>query len=70
MNIRKIKNGYIVTDERGSETFAASAQELFEQLLSRLESRGKFFGGDSYGAVFVATKPGDTFTAPPLYDPA
>jgi len=59
MNIRKIENGYLLTDERGGESFFDSCEQLFAALLLRLEGRGQYFGGDSFGTVFVARKAGE-----------
>lgn len=70
MNIRKIKNGIVLTDEQGMENFFTSCDELFATLLLLLEGRGRYFGGDSYGHVFVARKAGDKFTAPEEVEPA
>ncbi len=67
--VRKIDNGYLLADERGSESFFGSCEELFAALLLRLEGRGKHFGGDSFGTVFIARKAGEKYTAPAEAEP-
>jgi hypothetical protein len=64
LNIRKISNGYILTDSRGAESFYGTCAQLFAALLLHLDSRCEHFGGSSFGAVFVASKPGEKYTAP------
>jgi hypothetical protein len=71
ITIEKIDNGYLV---RGGSLVdktrhCADAQILFEELLMTLEGRSRSFGGESYGAVFVANEPGKTFTAPAEHVP-
>jgi len=59
MNIRKIKNGYIITD--GSEEIHTTLESVFSNLLLHFEGRGKYFGGDSFGVVEIHRKPNDKF---------
>jgi hypothetical protein len=57
MTIRKIENGYILTDPRNYEEYYKDAQSLFDGLLFKLEGKCTSFNGGSYGRVFVATCP-------------
>lgn len=68
ITIRKISNGYI-SSRGGEETFSATLEELFEELLMIYECRSKNFGGDSFGVVFVARKPQQQFIAPAEQEP-
>lgn len=73
ITVEKIKNGYLVKRDNGlreSREYCADAQTLFQCLLLNFEGRGKFFGGDSYGEVFVASEAGQKFTAPAEVGPA
>jgi hypothetical protein len=69
MHIEKIDNGYILTGDRGYKSAFPTAEDLFRAMLTRLEGKYAGWGGDSYGTVFVATKPGQQFTAPPEQEP-
>lgn len=68
IEIETIENGYLVND--AGEYYCKDIQELFEHLLLVLEGRSTWFGGDSYGTVFVAHKAGQKYTSPKEIDPA
>jgi len=61
MNLRKIKNGYIITDRFGSEEIHTTLESVFSNLLLHFEGRGKWFSGDSFGVVEIHRKPNDKF---------
>jgi hypothetical protein len=66
INIEVLSNGYIVSDSRfiAPGTYCPNSQILFERLLLELEFRHPKGHGESYGAAFIADKPGQIFTAP------
>ena len=61
MNIRKVKNGYITTDENGIEEVHTSLESVFSDLLLSFEGRSKWFGGDLFGVVEIHRTPNDKF---------
>jgi hypothetical protein len=58
MNIKKIKNGYLIEDE-----FFANLEGVFKKCMSYFEGRSEWFGGSSYADVHVFDKPNDTYTS-------
>ena len=67
MNIEKIDNGYLITDEHRTKRKADTLEEVFDWALLHFEGRGKYFGGDSFGKVVVLHKPTKEY---PEVDPA
>ena len=57
MNIRKVKNGYIVSDRCGLEEICMTLEDVFSKLLLTFEGRSKWFGGASYGRVEIHNTP-------------
>ena len=57
MNIRKVQNGYIITDKLGMEEIHTELESVFSDLLLHFEGRGKYFSGDSFGVVEIHRKP-------------
>lgn len=70
MNIEKITNGYLLIDRIGGREFYPDCQSLFNSILMKLEGRSIWFGGESFGQVFVASKPEETFQANKEVEPA
>lgn len=51
--IRKVRNGYIVTDEDRNEYIALTLQDVFNRLLLSFEGKAPTFKGDSFGLVII-----------------
>jgi hypothetical protein len=61
MHIRKVEDGYIVTDKHGSERIHPTLESVFSRLLLHFEGRGKYFGGKSFGVVEIHREPTEKF---------
>ena len=57
MNIEKIDNGYLITDECRIKRKADTLEEVFDWILLHFGGRGKYFSGDSFGKVIILRKP-------------
>ena len=61
MEIRKVKNGYIVTNKYDMEEIHTTLESVFAYMLSHFEGRAEFFRGESFGVVEIHRKPNDKF---------
>ena len=67
MEIKQVRNGYIMKKANGIEEIHTTLEEVFSTMLLDFEGRGKYFGGDSFGVVEIHREPTDKF---PEVEPA
>ena len=61
MKIEKVENGYIVEHGANTKEVFLSLVEVFDRMLLMCESRGRYFGGESFGKVVILDKPTDEY---------